>query len=76
MISVGPFDTFVLVGFGVLIIWAAVSDIRDFIIPNRIVGAVLLLYPVHASASFVYVNWPADLMAAAIVFFVGAFLSG
>ena len=42
--------------------------------PNRIVGAILLLYPVHASASLVQVNWPADVLVGAVVFFVGAAL--
>lgn len=74
MFSVGLLDTFALAGFGALVIWAALSDIRDLIIPNRIVGAILLLYPVHASVSHVAVNWPADVLVGAVVFFIGAFL--
>lgn len=74
MFSVGLLDTFALAGFGALVIWAALSDIRDLIIPNRIVVAILLLYPVHASISDVQVNWPTDVFIGAVVFFVGAFL--
>lgn len=74
MFAVGLLDTLALAGFGALVIWAALSDIRDFIIPNRVVGAILLLYPVHASTSLVTVNWPADLVVGAVVFFVGAVL--
>ena len=33
-----------------------------------------MLYPVHASASLVQVNWPADVLVGAVVFFVGAAL--
>ena len=74
MFAVGLLDTLALAGFGALVIWAALSDIRDLIIPNRIVGAILLLYPVHASASLVQVNWLADVLVGAVVFFVGAAL--
>ncbi len=74
MLSVGLLDTFALAGFGALVIWAALSDIRDFTIPNRIVVAILLLYPVHASVSFVHVDWPADLVTGAVVLFFGALL--
>ena len=74
MFSVGEFDTVILAGFGALVIWAGLSDIRDFIIPNRIVGAILVLYPVHASQSLVHVNWGSDLITALVVFFAGAML--
>ena len=74
MFSVGVFDTVILAGFGALVIWAGLSDIRDFIIPNRIVGAILLLYPVHVSASLVHVNWGANVFAGLVVFFAGALL--
>ncbi len=74
MFSVGLLDTFALAGFGALVIWAAHSDIRDFIIPNRIVSGIVLLYPIHASISEVQVNWLADVFAGAAVFFVGAVL--
>lgn len=74
MFSVGLLDTFALAGFGALVIWAALFDIRDLIIPNRIVVAILLLYPVHASVSGVPVNWPTDVLVGAAVFFAGAFL--
>ena len=74
MLSVGLLDTFALAGFGALIAWAALSDIRNFIIPNRIVVAILLLYPVHASTSFVQVDWPADLVTGIVVLFFGTLL--
>lgn len=44
--------------FAALVVAAAVSDLRTYRIPNKIVLAILLVYPVHVAASPAPVDWP------------------
>lgn len=53
----------VVAAFAVLLAAAAVSDVRSYKIPNKIVLAILLLYPVHVVVTPLPVDW---LMALAV----------
>lgn len=61
-----------LLSFAVILIAAALSDVRTFTIPNRYTAAVALLYPVHALSSATPVNWLMAIVIAALVLLVGA----
>ena len=67
------FDQLLIHGFGLLLLWAAWSDIQSFTIPNRVSLAISLLYPAHVLASPEQVEWLAAVGIAAPVFAVGAF---
>jgi prepilin peptidase CpaA len=47
----------VLLAFIGLLGWAAYSDVLSFRIPNRVVLAIVFLYPAHVVASYPEVNW-------------------
>ena len=64
-------DHVVIAAFMGLLLVAAVSDYRDFLIPNRIVGALLMLYPAHVLASPQPVLWQIALIVAGITFVAG-----
>jgi prepilin peptidase CpaA len=57
--------------FIALLGWAAYSDVRVFIIPNRLSLAIAALYPAHVIASPIPVDWSGDLMVGAIVLGMG-----
>lgn len=57
--------------FSGLLVWAAVTDLREFLIPNRISVAIVALYPAHVLASAQPVDWVGALIACGIVFAVG-----
>lgn len=67
-------DHVVIAGFLGLLLVAAISDFREFLIPNRIVGAIMLLYPAHVLASPTPVAWQVGLILAAITFVAGFIL--
>lgn len=46
-----------VVAFAVLLAAAAVSDIRTYKIPNKVVLGILLVYPLHVALSPVPVDW-------------------
>jgi prepilin peptidase CpaA len=54
----GTIDHFVILIFAALLLWAAISDFRHYLIPNRISVAIVLLYPAHLLAQY---NVGADL---------------
>ncbi|MEX2643892.1 MAG: prepilin peptidase [Acetobacterales bacterium] len=62
----------VLAALVALLFAAALSDGLRFLIPNRAVLAIALLYPVHVATSPVAVDWPGALAVAAIAFAAGA----
>ncbi|MGE5146092.1 MAG: prepilin peptidase [Candidatus Eiseniibacteriota bacterium] len=64
-------DHVVIAGFLGLLLVAAISDFRAYLIPNRVVGAILLLYPAHVLASPTPVEWQVGLIIAAITFVAG-----
>ena len=63
-----------VVGFVVLLLWAAGEDLRRLTIPNWVSLAMIGLYPVHVLASPVPVNWPIALAVAVATFAAGFFL--
>ena len=71
-------DSLSILCFAGLMIWAAATDVRRYIIPNRICVAVAALYPayvlaVHAAGG-TPVPWPWSLLFAGVMFVVGIFL--
>jgi prepilin peptidase CpaA len=54
-----------------LLLWAAVSDFRRYIIPNQVSLGVLALFPVFALSAPAPVHWQYALIVAAIFFVVG-----
>ena len=44
-------DRLALTVFAGLLVWAAWSDLRDFLIPNRICLAIAMLFPAHVAAA-------------------------
>lgn len=57
--------------FAALLVIAAVSDIRTYRIPNNVVLAILLIYPVHAVVSPAPVDWLTGLAVFAAALAVG-----
>lgn len=56
-------------------IWAALTDFREFKIPNRVVAAALCLYPAYALSNAQASDpaiWIAAVVLALVVFIVGA----
>ena len=60
--------------FGLLLLWAAVSDLQSFMIPNRISVAICALYPAYVMSSPVPVDWLSACALTLLVFAVGAFV--
>jgi prepilin peptidase CpaA len=57
-----------------LLMWAAVSDLRSYLIPNRICLAIAALYPVYWLAGYfggTPMDWTGGVLAAALIFAVG-----
>lgn len=57
-----------------LLVWAAVSDLRSYVIPNRICVAVAALYPIYWLTGLVGgmpVDWSGGVLAAALMFAIG-----
>lgn len=61
-----------LLGFAVLLVVAALSDIREFTIPNRVNAAIALLYPAYVMSSATPVDWPMAIVIAGCVLLVCA----
>lgn len=61
-------------GFSGLLIWAALSDLGTFTIPNRVTLSILLLYPAYWFALDQSFDLLPALLVAAIVFAAGALL--
>lgn len=75
---IGPVvDGATIVLFCGLLIGAAVSDARRFLIPNTFSFAIILLYPIHAYAVFrsangaEALNWIGSILLAVTIFAVG-----
>lgn len=64
-------DQTALTAFAGLLVWAAWSDLRDFIIPNSICLAIAGLYPAHIVATGALEIVPAGLIAALVTFIAG-----
>ncbi len=67
-------DGVVILAFAALLIGAAVSDARKYLIPNRLCLVILGLYPLHvtfAALAGVPVDWLAGLAVSAVIFAIG-----
>jgi prepilin peptidase CpaA len=66
--------TLCLIGFAVLVITAAITDVRRLIIPNRVCAAIVGLYPVYVllAPNPVAYGWAAGIALG--VFAIGALL--
>lgn len=57
-----------------VLLWAAVSDLRTYLIPNRICLAIAALYPIYWLAGYfggTPVDWSDGVLAAALIFAIG-----
>jgi prepilin peptidase CpaA len=57
-----------------LLLWAAASDLRSYLIPNRLCLAIAALYPIYCLAGQfggMPVDWSGGVLAAASIFAVG-----
>ena len=65
-----------------LLAWAAVSDFREYLIPNRVCLAIAGLYPAYVLASTTPVDWPMAIVVAmaslvtGFALFAGKFVGG
>lgn len=64
-------DRLALTAFAGLLVWAAWSDLRSYIIPNRICLAIAALFPAHVLATGAFELIPGSLAAAAATFAAG-----
>lgn len=64
-------DRLTVTAFAGLLVWAAWSDLRSFVIPNRICLAIATLFPAHILATGSYEALPGALGAAAATFAAG-----
>jgi prepilin peptidase CpaA len=58
-------------GFFTMLGLAALTDLRERRIPNRLTAGLALLYPIYVLVSPAPVAWPAALGIAAVVFLIG-----
>lgn len=64
-------DLTVLWTFVSLLGWAALCDVRDYVIPNRLCASIAVLYPAHVLASPTPVDWLGGLAVGGTVFAIG-----
>jgi len=67
-------DTFVIALFLGLLVLAAISDVAQYRIPNRINLAIAALYPAHVLAAPHSIDWIGGLIVAASMLVLGAVL--
>jgi len=63
---------FIIALFVGLVALAALNDVREFKIPNRINLAILALYPIHVLAAPYPVDWIGGLIVGAVLLAIGA----
>lgn len=71
MLSTTAIAIVALTIFSGLLIWAAISDFRRYIIPNQVSLGALALYPVYVLSAPEPINWQWSLVMAGIFFAVG-----
>ena len=71
MLSTTAISVVALTIFSGLLVWAAVSDFRRYIIPNQVSLGALALYPVYVLSAPEPVNWQWALVMAGVFFAVG-----
>lgn len=64
----------VVAGFVGLLIAAAISDVRQLIIPNRYCAAIVLLYPIYVLTAPHGVDWSAGAIVGAVALAIGFLL--
>jgi prepilin peptidase CpaA len=74
MVGLPASEAFIVTVWVGLIVLAAVCDVSELRIPNRISAAIAALYPAHVAATGTLANVPAAIGMAAAVFIVGALL--
>ena len=74
MLGASAIDPIIVLGFLGLAAWAAYSDALYFRIPNAVSLGILALYPAHALASAVPLDWSGAILIAAILFVAGVLL--
>ncbi len=67
-------DSFVIAVFFCLLTLAAINDVTDYRISNRLNLAIAALYPVHVLASPVSIDWIGGIIVGAVMFAIGALL--
>ncbi len=65
-------DEFILLSFAALMIWAAVTDFRSYVIPNRVCVALLGLYPAYVLSVWQTTNPGIWIVAVVLAFAVFA----
>jgi prepilin peptidase CpaA len=55
-----------------ILFWAGITDCRSWTIPNRFPAALVGLYPAWVLANAGAIAWPTAVLAAAVVFAIGA----
>ncbi|MFQ5534731.1 MAG: prepilin peptidase [Sphingomonadales bacterium] len=71
-------ETITIIVFAGLLIGAAITDVRHFLIPNQICVAIVLLFPLHVFAissmpgNFLFMEWLASVAVALLIFAIGA----
>jgi prepilin peptidase CpaA len=71
MLSTTAIAVVALTIFSGLLVWAAVSDFRRYIIPNQVSLGALALYPVYVMSAPEPINWQWACVMAGIFFAVG-----
>ncbi len=69
-------DQLVLMLFAGILVWAAISDLSRYVIPNRVCVALVVLYAAYAGAAPVTPDILGALLIATFVFAVGAAMFG
>jgi prepilin peptidase CpaA len=71
MANVSYLSQSIALAFLTLLVWAAISDMRSYRIPNIVPAGLIALYPLHLVASATLPNWLGGLWVALAVFAVG-----
>ncbi|NDG04552.1 MAG: hypothetical protein EB121_04295, partial [Alphaproteobacteria bacterium] len=69
-----PFHLTMMLLAAMLMLWAAISDVRHFRIPNMLNGALLALFPLFVLSSPQTMNWPQHVLVFTLVLVVGLYL--
>ena len=67
-------DALTILALAGCLVWAAVSDVRRYTIPDWAVLGIALVYPIHVMVSAQPVYWLGGLLAGGALFFVGLIL--
>lgn len=74
MTTTAIIDFFAIIGLAAVVVWAAVSDIRHYIIPNSASLAIVLLFILHAVLSPQPVDWVGAIVVCVVAFAIGIFM--